>query len=745
VPADLLKGLNEAQRRAVLLNDKPLLVLAGAGSGKTRVLTRKIAYLILNEKIPADRILAMTFTNKAAGEMKGRVAETLGYPAENLWIGTFHSLFARILRRHAGKLGFQSNFSIYDREDSLQVIRNLLDRYNLITKLQPREILWSVLRVKNTIAVTGNRNSVSAEDEMIVELFELYEKELLKSNAMDFDDLLIKPLDLFGKNESLAERYRERFQYLLIDEFQDTNIVQFELAKILSGKRRRICVVGDEDQSIYGWRGANIGNILSFNETFSDAVTLKLEKNYRSFTPILAAASAVVKNNVGRIGKNLEAIRGRGELPVVWECGSDKTEALKIIEIINSVKSVHGYDFGDIAVLYRTNAQSRSLEEALISNGISYEIVGGTKFYERKEIKDCIAYLRFLINENDFQALQRIAVVPKKGMGEKTLERILDFAEKNNITLLAAMEKMTAEKAFGGKAAGPIANLVGQIRCYRKENAKAALHIWVEEYFRNTGLIGYYEAEDRKRAEEGYFSGSVSSRTDNIYQFIDTIQEFALHAGNEQINIAEFLQQVQLQSEVDEWNESPQKITLMTIHQAKGLEFPVVIISGLEQGILPLSRNFTEIEDLEEERRLFYVAATRARDLLYMTYAKRRFRHGAIMPALPSQFIDEIPSELISIHKEETGFGKYSSSSRGENYGKNASVYSDEPYYDYSDSQVNERTIKIGMNVRHHTFGIGKVINVEGFGGNAKITVLFFDGNFSKKLLKKIAKLEVVD
>lgn len=736
---DSLKGLNKNQREAVLVNDKPLLILAGAGSGKTRVLTQKIAHLILRENVSPRSILAMTFTNKAAGEMKKRISKILGYSVEGLWIGTFHSLFARILRSHAGDLGFKTNFTIYDREDSLKTVRIILNQFVAAEELTPKEVLWAISRAKNTPASGYTIDAQQFPNESLFKIYQMYDIELKKSNAMDFDDLLVKPLQLFLDKPDVLKTYQQLFSYILIDEFQDTNLVQFELAKLLAGNRRQICVVGDEDQSIYGWRGANIDNILTFTRSFPNAVTIKLEQNYRSYSPILAVANAVVKNNVSRIGKNLVSVRGEGNLPTIWECSSGKSEARKVMGFISTMLLKKEYRAGDIAVLYRINAQSRLIEDELTKNGVAYEIVGGLKFYERKEIKDAIAYLRILINPDDLQAFTRVITTPRKGIGKKTLSLIINNSRQQGISLLHSIKNLTEKNELKGKALTSLESLTEHIENSSVLNGAEITAGWVESFLHDTGLISYYEEQDKKE-RDNLFSDIADRRTDNIYQLIDSINEFAQFVDDEQFDISLFLQEVQLQTDIDEWNESPEKITLMTIHQAKGLEFPVVIIIGLEQGLLPLSRNFDTEEDLEEERRLFYVAATRAEDLLYMMHARERFRYGQKMFSLNSQFLDEIPEELALWETEVSKNERfYVDKKRGipEN---------DEPYYDYADSQISGHLVlNIGMEVAHPVFGEGKIINVEGRGANSKITVIFYNGNFSKKLVQKYAKLEVIE
>lgn len=740
VVVDLFRGLNPRQVEAVKIVDKPLLVLAGAGSGKTRVLTQKIVHLIINKQYNANSILAMTFTNKAATEMKNRVSRTLGMSVDGLWIGTFHSIFARILRSNAKLLGYNHNFSIYDRDDSLNVIKQSLKQIPSGEKLDARYFLAQISKIKNALLLPADVQNIAHLEDDFKLIYTRYEESLKESNAMDFDDLLIKPLKLFLENANVLERYRKQFRYILIDEYQDTNMVQFQLAKILTEPHGNLCVVGDEDQAIYGWRGANIENILSFENTFPNAVTVRLEQNYRSFSAILNVANSVVNQNRKRLGKNIFSERGEGSKPVIIECKTGRQEAGKVFEIISQMIKNESYKPGEIAVLYRTNAHSRQLEDSLRNQGISYEIIGGTKFYDRKEIKDALSYLRLMVNPNDVQAFVRCISTPKRGIGSKTVEKILKNPGAAGQSIITSLQLLVDEGVFSQNSKNKIIEFISILQLATEKNGKENPAIWAEQFFKDAGLISFYEKVDIQELVDSN-SGDKAPRVDNIYDLVETIKEFALRQGNEKIGIEAFLQEIQLQTDIDEWNESKQKVTLMTIHQSKGLEFPVVIIAGLEQGLLPLSRNFDEPDDLEEERRLFYVASTRAEDKLFMTYAIERFRYGKTIYSFPSQFLDEISPEFVDIQKEKRGTG-------GDNYRSRKNRLESiegEPYYDYDDIHNDEDSrFSIGMEVNHPTFGDGKIINVEGFGNNSKITVMFYNGYFSKKLVKKYAKLQII-
>jgi DNA helicase-2/ATP-dependent DNA helicase PcrA len=728
---DLLDGLNSVQSEAVTYLDGPLLILAGAGSGKTRVLTHKIAYLIRQQHIPAQHILAMTFTNKAAEEMRTRVVRLLGGGVEGLWIGTFHSLFARILRRHAQMLGYTSDFTIYDRDDSLALLKKIGKQYSQSSLPAMRDLLAFISQAKSTGMSVAEIREQEHLDPLYREFYIAYEEQLEASNALDFDDLLIKPLQLFGADNALLEHYRNYFQYVLIDEYQDTNQVQFRLARLLATPRQQLCVVGDEDQSIYGWRGADIGNILSFNEHFPSAKTIRLEENYRSFSHILAIANSVVTNNSSRLGKTLFSRRGEGSKPQLFACGDAYDEARRILKELRSERQ-SGYKLGQMAILYRTNAHARIIEEMLRKDGISYTIIGGLRFYERREVRDAVAYLRLLVNPRDEQAFRRAMQTPRRGVGDKTLNLIIRRAQTEQSDFFTAIAQLSAAGELSAKAAAALADFSIALRAAMQANRSEKLSLWVEKYLQHVGLFRYFEEIDSKEVRP---REDEPLRVDNLYALLDTIGDFARRNGEETMAIAPFLQEVQLQTDIDRWNSAADRITLMTIHQAKGLEFPIVFIAGLEQGLLPLSRDGEVGQELEEERRLFYVAATRAEEKLYMTYARRRMVRGNEMFALPSQFIDE----MDAAHYEHHGVTPAKA--------RRLKAPADEPYYDFDDplitgkSAAPEMSLEIGDEVIHPTFGQGKITNVEGFGDYCKITVLFYDGNFSKKLVQRFAKL----
>jgi len=698
----LLNELNPQQREAVLYFDSPLLILAGAGSGKTRVITYKIAYMVRELSFSPERILAITFTNKAAREMKERVERLLGSEVP-VFVSTFHSFCVRLLRSHAAKVGLKPNFVIVDTEDKKRLLKEVVKELNLDTELYSPSVLSSVLsNIKNG---TFSIDSAQVYYDRISPIFELYNRKLKELNAVDFDDLLLYGRDILS-DERTRSYYERYFQYLLIDEYQDTNRIQYEIARSIAGKKGNICVVGDEDQCIYTWRGANIENILSFERDFKNAKVIKLEKNYRCTKVILEAANAVISNNRLRKGKRLYTDNQTGEPIRLFRAETDSEESLFVSKAIKNLLK-KGISPKDIAVFYRTNSLSRSIEDALRKEGISYQIVGGVKFYERKEIKDILAYLRLSLFEEDLISLFRVLNVPKRGLGSAVEERLRRITE--------------GERSWSGA----LSKLEGELRMEKQRRAVRELRETLEILKGKTSELSPYELikfivtvtnyEDYLRNE---FKEDFEQRLENVRELGNTIQEFSERTGLKGEDLyLDFLTTVTLSSDQDEI-ENAEKVTLMTVHASKGLEFPVVFVTGLEEGVFPHFKSSDSSEEIEEERRLFYVAITRAKRLLTLSYAKKRRTFGKLRDTKPSRFISEIPSNLIKEVKKRT---------RGETLREKTENLEIE----------KSRRPKL---VFHKKYGKGVVKRVDGKGENAKVTA-FFSNYGEKTIIMKFLKV----
>lgn len=631
-----LNDLNAAQQDAVRAVDGPVLILAGAGSGKTRVLTSRVAWLLDQGKARPWEILALTFTNKAAREMKERIAALVPGGAGDMWVGTFHSIFARILRREAEFIGYGRNFTIYDSDDQLKAVQDSMDRLSLKSaQLSPKRVRSAISSAKNSML----EPDVFAESdsgfvhERISEIYRDYAIHLRSSNAMDFDDLLLRPIELFRGHPERLEQYQNRFHYMLIDEYQDTNQAQFEVSRLLAQGHRNICVVGDDDQSIYGWRGADLRNILDFERTWPDTRTFKLEQNYRSTETILEAAHAVVSRNASRHEKRLWTQNGRGE-PIPLLTGEDENvEAALVCRRIVEHRE-QGGACREVAVLYRTNSQSRALESAFVRHGLRYQIVGGTRFYERREIKDLMAYLRLLENPQDLVSLLRVINTPKRGIGEATVQQARLLCEQAGVGFLDGLMRPEIIHSLGRGAPTRLADFARLIRDLRalKDGGKPSevLELLLEQ----THYIEHLEAE----GPEG------RPRIENVRELQVAVQQYE---ENSDLGLAGFLEEVALVADVDGWDDKEDMVTLMTVHSAKGLEFPIVFVTGLEEGLFPLTNQLDDPDQLEEERRLFYVAATRAMKRLFLCNARQRNRFGNSGAGLPSTFLDLIPAELL--------------------------------------------------------------------------------------------------
>jgi len=712
---DFLKDLNKEQREAVKWVNGPVLILAGPGSGKTRVLTYKIAYL-LSLGVKPWEILALTFTNKAANEMKERAIQLVGDIAKNVTIGTFHSVFAKILRQEAEKLGYTKSFTIYDQDDSLSLIRNVIKELNFSEdNVNPSLAQAKISNIKNAL-ITPEVFLTLAENQFdvkIAQIYKAYQQSLFQRNAMDFDDLLIKSVELFETHPDVLEKYQTKFKYILVDEYQDTNRVQYVLLKMLSARHRNLCVIGDDAQSIYSWRGAEIRNILDFKNDFPECKIFKLEQNYRSTKKILRAADSVIKNNTEQILKNLWTENSEGDPIVVLECKDDKDEAEKVVHFIKEEIRKNKYNLRDFVILYRTNAQSRLFEDELRREGFPYTIVGSVAFYKRKEVKDLLAYLKVIVNPKDDESLLRIVNFPNRGIGDITIERIRAFANAKGLSLFEAMCKLYAIPGLTERARRGVYNFCILIQKYIDLKDKISAGELARALVDDIGLIRYYKQEGTPEAQQ---------RIENIEEFLSAITEFS-NENPEDGTLEKFLEEVSLVSDIDTWENKRDAVTLMTLHSVKGLEFPVVFITGLEEGLFPIVSSFYNIKELEEERRLFYVGMTRAMKKLYLSYAKRRMKAGNMFEQRRSRFLDEIPIELVIQHTSKDD--------------RRARIY------ETSRVRSQALNLSVGLLVEHEIFGIGIVREISGYGDNTRVLVDF--ENFGRKLLLlKYANLKVI-
>ena len=649
----LLNDLNEEQRRSVECTDGPLLILAGAGSGKTRALTYRVAYIIGQMKAAPFQILAVTFTNKAAREMKDRVVELVGQSGLQVTVSTFHSLCVRILRTECEKVGYQRGFTILDDSDQQMVVKNCLKEFNLSGDMyKPQSMLNAISSAKNELMTPDMYLSTSYDirKRTIAQVYDLYQSKLRADNSMDFDDLIMLTVKLFQENPEVLAKYQNKFRYIMVDEYQDTNHAQYMLVKLLASSHRNLCVVGDDDQSIYAWRGADIRNILDFENDYPEAVVVKLEQNYRSTSNILDAANKVIACNSGRKEKKLWTECDAGEKIVVYQAESERDEARYIADEIQSLVASNKVSLGDVAVLYRTNAQSRILEEVLLNRGISYKIVGGVRFYERKEIKDVLAYLRFIYNPDDSSSLSRIINVPRRGIGELTMNKVEATAASMGVSLFKAIKaEVESEDSLlssrAKKVLGDFLHTAEELIELKKDMSVTKL---AEQVMLGTGYIAELEAENTIEA---------AGRIENLKEFLSVTGEFESRNmitpsanAEEQYSddyLGAFLEEVALIADVDSVEMSEDAVTLMTLHSSKGLEFDVVFIAGMEENIFPSGRSIDDPDSLEEERRLCYVGITRAKKSLYMIYSKFRTIYGSHMMNVPSRFLREIPEELV--------------------------------------------------------------------------------------------------
>ena len=708
----LLTGLNKEQQQAVQHTEGPLLILAGAGSGKTKVLTVRIAHLLAQGVNPYE-ILAITFTNKAAKEMKSRVEGLVGDVANRIWLSTFHSFCAKFLRFELDNfLGYNSNFTIYDTSDSQALIKAALKALNLDDKYYPvGAMIAAISDAKNKLLFASDFRKQARDfyQQKVADVYEYYERELRKNNALDFDDLLLVAVKLLQSNEAVLDKYSKRFRYVMIDEYQDTNHAQYLLAKLLASHWKNIAVVGDADQSIYAWRGADIQNILDFEKDYPNCTSIKLEQNYRSTKIILDAANAVIENNEGRPKKNLWTDKTEGAKIQHFTAQSEHEEAAFIGDTIAKKHDIHGVPYGDMAILYRTNAQSRVLEEALIKRALPYIMVGGTKFYDRKEIKDVLAYLRVLYNPFDDLSLLRIINVPKRSIGATTVAKLQDYARANGTSLFMTLTQLHLVDSIKGKTKEKLEEFGILIFTLVAEMEDRTVLDILESILDRTGYLAQLEESTDPQDQ---------ARAENIGELLSVAKDF--QDTNPSGTVEDFLEQVALVNDVDSFEQEESKVTLMTLHAAKGLEFPIVFLGGLEEGLFPHSRTLMNPEEIEEERRLAYVGITRAEKELYISNATTRTVFGRTSSYLPSRFIDEIPEELVD--------GLRAKRKVPDDIKRHVPQHMSVTSRPVTKPIVRNEVIadwKIGDTAIHSKWGNGKVINVAGEGAGMKLTIEF--------------------
>ncbi len=730
---DIFSGLNDAQRLAVETTEGPLLVLAGAGSGKTRVLTTRVAHLIRNKGVPPHQILAITFTNKAAQEMKDRVAAMVPESVRDLWVCTFHAACMRILRRQAAFAGYSRGFSVYDEGDQLTVIKDCLKNLDIDEKRFPsRAICSTITQAKNRL-VSPEEFEEQAYDyytRVAARVYRLYQEKLKDSNALDFDDILMVTVRLFREQPHVLRFYRNRFQYILVDEYQDTNHAQYVLVNLLAGDHRNICVVGDPDQGIYSWRGADISNILDFEKDYPEARVIVLDRNYRSTRTILEAANQVIKNNPGRMEKKLWTAAGAGAPVIVYTGDTERSEAEFVAGRIERLYAGGNMSYRDMAVFYRTHAMSRAIEEVLVRRGIPYRVVGGLRFYDRKEIKDLIAYLRLVDNPMDAVSLARIINVPKRGVGEASLQKILAFAREQGISCVEALSRASGVAGISTKVKRACEHLGRVLESAAGRAGRAAVTDLVIDILEETGYWADLEAEKTVESQ---------TRQENLKEFLTVTREFDRTA--EDPTLTEFLAGIALMADVDGFDQQSDQVALITLHSAKGLEFPVVFLIGMEEGVFPHARALDEPREMHEERRLAYVGITRAKEILYLTRCWQRTLYGTTRFNEPSRFLEEIPGELVTDRDPLDAA----------HYGPGDGPAVRDRLYGIPGAAAarggRERgevpALNVGDRVRHGKWGLGTVQDVRGRGESAEIKVEF-PGLGTKTLLARFAPLEKV-
>ncbi len=758
---NLIEGLNDKQKEAVLATEGPCLVIAGAGSGKTKVLTHKIAYLISEKNVKPYNILAITFTNKAASEMKQRVEKIVGDVAQEMWMGTFHSICVRILRRFIDRIGFDTSFLIFDTSDQKTVVKECLKALNIDDKtFSDRSVLSEISNAKNemlTPKAYQAKYSGEFRKEKIGQVYELYQKRLRENNAIDFDDIINYTIDILSENPDVLQYYTEKFKYVLVDEYQDTNKAQFTLVTILASRYGNITVVGDNDQGIYSFRGADISNILNFEKDFPGTKIIKLEQNYRCTGNILKAANAVIKHNENKYEKKLWTENEEGSLPCLYQAEDEYDEANYVVKQIEHLKTEEYLKPKDFVILYRMNAQSRAIEDILRRENIPYKIVGGLKFYERKEIKDTIAYLRLIHNTSDNLSLKRIINEPKRGIGKTSLDKIQEISDRTGTSMYEIIKHAEEFDLNRVKAnAEEFINLIEDLRLKKQELSISEL---LKEVLNKSGYTRALELENTVEAE---------TRMQNLEEFLTVAIEFEEESADN--TLPEFLESITLSSDVDEMQDEDNTVTLMTLHSAKGLEFPVVFLVGMEEGIFPGYKSIGEPKELEEERRLFYVGITRAKQFLHLTCAKHRTIFGSTSYNAVSRFIKEIPDNLLDVVVNNDQEEKFNDMSYNWEYGKTSAGKVTTYKFDEAKNEIKQKSTyqfrtaesflsslsqkqansgvditkyKEGMRIYHKKFGEGIIQKIEAEGDDYKLDIQF-DKSGHKRLMAKFANLEII-
>lgn len=735
----MYESLNPVQKEAVLHTEGPLLILAGAGSGKTRVLTHRIAYLIEEKGVNPWNILAITFTNKAAGEMRERVDKLVGFGSESIWVSTFHSTCVRILRRYIDRLGYENSFTIYDTDDQKSLMKEVCKRLQIDTKqYKERSLLSAIAKAKEEMVTPEEYRQNAGGDYVqrkVAQVYEEYQKQLKKNNVLDFDDLLVKTVELFEKNPDVLEYYQNRFRYIMVDEYQDTNTVQFRFVSLLAKKYKNLCVVGDDDQSIYKFRGANIENILGFEKVFPEAKVIKLEQNYRSTGNILNAANVVIRHNRGRKEKTLWTDKEEGSKILLYPCENGYEEAERIVAEIKQLTADHTYQYSDCALLYRTNGQSRILEEQFLRENIPYKVVGGVNFYARKEIKDLLSYLKTIANGRDDLATRRIINVPKRGIGLTTIDRVQEYADEHGISFYDALRSAGQIPALG-RSAVKIEPFVNLIQMLRSKLEYMSLKEFMEEMLESVEYAREYAKDTEEEAE---------ARMENVDELISKIADYEQKAEEPTLN--GFLEEVALIADIDSLEDSENRVVLMTLHSAKGLEFPKVFLCGMEDGLFPgyMSITSDDPSDLEEERRLCYVGITRAMESLTVSFARQRMIRGETQWSKPSRFLKEMPAELFESTVRE---------SRIKEMPRNTSKLTARQAFQakaFQPRAIQPRTFTvntsegldygIGDKVFHVKFGTGIVTEILEGGRDYEVTVDFEKAG-TRKMFASFAKLK---
>ncbi len=738
-----LDTLNPAQREAVEKTEGPVLILAGAGSGKTRVLTTRIAHLIEDKGVQAPNILAITFTNKAANEMRERVEETLGSDTKDMWISTFHSCCVRILRKDINRIGYNRSFVIYDSSDQVTLVKDCLKELNLSDKVfEPKVVISIISGAKDKLYDPKQFKAMNLSDNRmskIADIYALYQDRLKRNSALDFDDLIYKTVEVLREDKEVLDFYRSRFKYIMVDEYQDTSKAQYELIKILAREHQNICVVGDDDQSIYGWRGADIRNILEFEKDYDDVHVVKLEQNYRSTQVILDAANTVISNNIERKRKSLWSEKKEGDLIKIQLCENEIDEADFVSDMIAKIRREQNRSYKDFAILYRANAQARPVEDALNRSQTPYNIYGGTKFYERKEIKDLVAYLRIIQNPQDDISLKRVINVPRRGIGLRTIEKIEDRASLKQESIYSVLIDIETNSDISTKARNSISGFVDIIGTLRTIKEVYPVSKLIEKVLETTGYLDELSKDKNEEAQD---------RIDNLKEFISIALEF--EQNSEEQDLQSFLTGVALTSETSS-DEENDKVSLMTIHTSKGLEFPVVFLIGMEEGLFPISRAIRSMKDsdIEEERRLCYVGITRAKDTLYMNLTQKRTLYGKTNPSIASRFMEELPKECIEkLNKAEKEL-TYSKANYNvldkykqkymKNVNKSAVAQNVNATIKDSKKETNIDDIKPGTRVHHPKFGVGTVVGMMG----TEVTIAFVQQGI-KKINKEYTTLDIL-